>query len=281
MFDLTQRQSRSRTTRRLWSTLGLVVALVGALIAGPVASASAAVVYWYKPSHPMNLSPKPVEKSDCTGAWGIRSSLNYPYFLTAGHCFETGDTVYGTTGAFGGVANTHLHLRDGYDTAIVAPNSDVDGWQEIPGVGLTVGKMGNDYLTTSGSPIAMQGARSGRTYGTQYGSFYRWANNQRVACGSYASTGGDSGSPVFIHQGDRVYAAGVHVGTLTYPSGLVIHCFVTIDDLLMDWNAWLPVFSSAAAKSPGAKVPDVLLGPAPSSAADKLPIRYVGKPVYE
>lgn len=237
-------------------------------------SSADAVTYWYMPSHPMNQWPVPLSDSHCTGGWGIRSSLNYPYFLTAAHCWTSiGNGVYGTTGRLGLVANA---WAGGVDSAIVVPDEHVGGWQEIPGVGRTIGKMGNDFATTVGAGIAKQGMRTGLTYGTLSGGWYLWAPHDepqagvhRVACGTYHSAGGDSGGPVFIHFGSQVYAVGIHLGRIRLTNGSTLACFMTIDDLLTHWNAWLPVFAASAR---GDTSPGILLAPEPSSAADALPV---------
>ncbi|WP_158849080.1 hypothetical protein [Saccharothrix deserti] len=267
--------------RLLNRAVELVTAMACVVAAVVVTSpaADAAVTYWYMPSHPMNRSPKSLPNSDCTGGWGVRSNLNnVPYFLTAGHCFTAGQDVYGTHGRFGITANSH-HASGGVDTAIVAPLSGVDGLQEIPGLGRAVGKMSNGWSTTGGNGIAMQSPRTGRVYGTIAGGWRAWFNGRRVACGTYPSQDGDSGAPMFVHNAGGVFAAGVHVGLLT-ENGVTMACFVTIDDLLADWNAWLPVFSSAVART-GAASADVRLQADLSGPAETLPIRYVGEPIPE
>lgn len=255
----------------------VAVACAAAAVVGTAPASGAAITYWYRPSHPMNHSPKPVASSDCTGGWGVRAnSGNTPYFLTAGHCFSGGQAVYGTSGQFGTVAATNY--PSGLDTAIVSPGPEVDGLQEIPGLGRVVGKMSNEWSTTGGNGIAMQGTHSGRTYGTIRGGWYSGDNGKRMACGSYTSTGGDSGSPVFVHNSNGVYAAGVHLGKLPLSDGSLIPCFVTIDDLLAHWGVWLPVFSSAA--KTGA-VPDGRLQPDLTGPAESLPINQAGTLILE
>ncbi|MFE5501360.1 hypothetical protein ACFQ73_02265 [Amycolatopsis japonica] len=257
------RRSRSRTGFR---AVALIAALAGALTSTVIApSAAQAAVYYYKPSHPMMLS---TSMPNCTGGWGIRSSLNIPYFLTAGHCFNVGDIVYGLTSRFGFAEHT---WRNNVDSAVIRPDAVVDGWQEIPGIGLTVGKVGDGYAINAGNGLAMQGVTSGLIYGTTFSGWWLDQDGRRYACGSYPSKNGDSGAPVFAHNEHGVYAIGVHVGLLGSKA-----CYVTIDDLLRTWTATLPVFPPQAAKA-GVKEPTILLRPEHDPAAESAPRHQAGE----
>ena len=246
--------------------VAMACAVVAVVVMAP--GANAAVTYWYRPSHPMNYAALPLDKTYCTGGWGVRSNLNnIPYFLTGAGCFSVGQDVYGTSGRFGVVAANHR--TQGFDSAIVAPLSDVDGLQEIPGLGRVVGKMSNEWSTTRNNGIAMQSPRGGRVYGTIAGGWWE-TNGGRVACANYPHELGAAGAPVFVHNANGVYAAGVNIGSVG-----ALSCFVTIDDLLAHWNVWLPVFSSAAK----AGSPDLKLQADQSGPADKLPIQPLPGPL--
>lgn len=245
-----------RGRRRLIAVAAVLCAVAAWVVVQPP-PAQAAVWYWYRPSIPMNPWPDhPNPPYWCTGGWGIRlNSTGAPYFLTAGHCFARDQFVYPNTGinALGWVS-ARLDYFGGRDTELVHPNVGVDGLQEIPGVGKVVGHVGNGYLTTAGGGIAIRGANTGLDYGVIVGGWRNWnwppdtvpENDGRVACGNYDSQGGDSGAPIFIHYGNQVYAAGVHVGRWQrLVNGQVVEdygCFMTIDDLLALWAAWLPTF---------------------------------------
>lgn len=253
--------------------VAIACAVAAVIVMAP--GANAAVSYWYRPSHPMNHSPQSLPETDCTGAWGVRTNgTSAPYFLTAGHCFSTNQPVYGTSGQFGVGQSSHWSFG-GVDSALIRPLPGVDGLQEIPDLGRVVGKMSNEWSTTAGNGIAMQSPRTGRVYGTIAGGWWLWYNDTRVACGTYWSVDGDSGSPVFVHNANGVYAAGVHVGRSGHWA-----CFVTIDDLLADWGVWLPVFSAAAAKT-GSKIPDLKLLADLRGPAEKLPVQPLGERVLQ
>lgn len=224
----------------------LACVITSVAISSPVAQAA---VYYYRPTHPMN--ERVGSHVYCTGGFGIRtSSNNLPYFLTAGHCFSDGQSVWGTDGQFGITADSRADA--GYDTAAVAPLGSTDGLQEIPGLGRVIGKMSDTYSSTAGNAIALQGRTSGRQYGTITGWIYH--GNTWLACANIRGGPGDSGGPVFTHDaGGRVYAAGIIIGG---DQGTNTTCFMTIDNLLTQWKAYLPVFSAKAAKT---AQPDVAL----------------------
>lgn len=250
----------------------LVVSLV-TLVAMP--APAHATTYWYMPSHPINWeSPKPWPQRDCTGAWGIRlKGSNLPYFLTAGHCFFDGEVVYGTVGPIGHSAESSYYpFPSQLDTARVQPGSGVDGWQEIPGVGKVVGKVGADYLAVPGVGIAMKPVRAGVSYGTMEGGWNTWGDYPAM-CGTYSTEDHDSGAPVFVHFGNQVYAAGVHVGSKLLPGGVYISCFIYIDDLLSWHQAELPTFPV------GSQSPQLPAGFESSSKAKQLPVVGRGTPV--
>ncbi|MGW6935326.1 hypothetical protein ACWGE0_35065 [Lentzea sp. NPDC054927] len=233
--------------------------------------ANAAVSYWYRPSHPMNYTALPLGQTYCTGGWGVRSNLNnVGYFLAAGSCFSAGQDVYGTSGRFGVVAKSDYSA--GFDSALVAPLPDVDGLQEIPDLGRTVGKMSNEWSTTRNNAIAMQSPRGGRVYGVIAGGWWSAGpDDSRLACANFPNAPGSAGAPVFVHNANGVYAAGVSVGS----AGTSFTCFVTIDDLLAHWKVWLPVFSSAAKTG----APDLQLQADLSGPAEKLPVQPLPGPI--
>lgn len=235
--------------------ISLFIATVIAMVSLPAVSAQAAITYWYKPSHPMRVS---LSTPHCTGAWAIRGASGM-FFLSAGHCFDLGATVGGTQSGFGWVRRDEMPGAWNFgemDALIVQPNPDVDALQEVPGFGRATNTYTNAFLTQAGHPIGMLGqATGGFSVGvTVQGWFERLEfRGERVACATYSRMHGDSGAPVFTHDGQgRVTVAGMHVGSILNPLGTQpprLGCYITIDDLLERFGAWLPLFSSLGART--------------------------------
>jgi hypothetical protein len=253
----------SRLRVRLVSALTVLVAAATALLVTPTAG-HAAVEYWYKPSYRLLNS---ANQFVCTGAWGIRNAnTNEPFYLTAGHCFGLNAAVYSDywDRSFGTVRATFDNSTS--DSARIRPAAGVDGWQEIPGIGKTVGKRDNTFATGAGNGVGMLGGTSGLTYGTILGGWYTYPGWPWVSCTTYARAGGDSGAPVFIHYGNQVYAVGMHIGSLLI-DGVWRGCFIPLDDLLVTHQAYLPVFPEGTQLAGPAAT--INLGPSPDGNAPR------------
>ncbi|GLZ76031.1 hypothetical protein Afil01_08380 [Actinorhabdospora filicis] len=201
------------------------------------APAGAAVWYWYKPGHPMNIAG-----AGCTGSWALRGSDGM-FFLTAGHCASgVNAVVSGTDTRFGFVRRNE---DPSMDALLVQPDSGVDAYQIVEVNGITVGRttgMVHNWSLTPGTVVSKGGRTTGITSGTIRVQS-TWDGRERVYCGDYAACAGDSGGPVYQKAGSSVLAVGVHVGRQRQPSGVLYSCFISIDDLLARFGAWLPVFS--------------------------------------
>jgi hypothetical protein len=252
----------------------VAIAAILAVLTLPAVQAQAAIKYWYKPGHPMRLfSVQP----RCTGAWAIRGASGM-FFLGAGHCFEQGAAIAGTDEYFGWVRRDEMPGDWNFgemDALLVQPDPDVDALQEVPGFGRAVDAYSNAELTQAGRPIGMLGQGTGGfSVGVTVSGWWERIDfrGERVACATYSRMPGDSGAPVFTHDGQgRVTVAGMHVGWVANPLGTGparLGCYITIDDLLWEFGAWLPLFSSLGAGTMR------LAGP-PADRADDVPVTKV------
>lgn len=231
----------------------VLVAIVTVLAVGLGARpAQAATWYMYKPGHPMG--PSKASANNCTGSWAVRGPSGL-FFLTAGHCQQQGTVVYGLTDPFGTVRRNDDRPGE-MDGALIQPYAGVDAWQDVVDrsnavIGHTVGRVGNNEMP-GGMYVNMMGRTTGWTWGQIDSGWYRWANGELVKCAIYkdGSAGGDSGGPVFTRDSsNRARAVGMHVGKAEVRPGVWWSCFITIDDLLGQFGATLPVFNAAGVTS--------------------------------
>jgi hypothetical protein len=224
----------------------VVVALLAMVLGAP--PAQAAPWYYYKPGQPMG--PTKAAADNCTGGWAVRGEMGL-FFLTAGHCQAQGTVVHGYQKAFG----TVLRNDDGkgMDAALVQPYAGVDALQDVVDrsdsvIGHTIGIVPNSELATPGLWLNKMGRKTGWTWGTTDGRWMQW-NGEWVKCAELGAKPGDSGGPVFIRDAaNRARAAGMIVGGKAV-GGVELTCFHTIEDLLVRFGAWLPVFSATGAVS--------------------------------
>ena len=167
------------------------------------------------------------------------------FFLTAGRCFGVQELVSGTDDNFGSVRRNELTANPPMDALLVEPFPGVDAYQILSTKSGDFGRVTGQYRNaelTPGRPIAMYGEGTGLTYGTVDVRYT--ISGQSLMCATYKSSGADLGGPVFTHDQNGVKAAGMHVRSHLLPTGRVLSCFITIEDLLNRFGAYLPVFSS-------------------------------------
>jgi hypothetical protein len=208
----------------------LLVAVLGA------APAHAEVTYWYHPGDAM-LSFNGL----CTGGWALRLN-GEARFATASHCFNLQEVVYRRDGRPIGTVT-----EDGWpylDAELVDPYSDTDAYQIVYGYRV-VGKYDNGSFGY-GFHVLKYGQTTGLTELSVVG-WSTWQHGEPVVCATNGSARGDSGGPVFTHDSaGRAWAAGLLVGGLTI-DGTVYSCFLTIDQVLAQFGATLPVFPNWSA----------------------------------
>jgi hypothetical protein len=267
--------------------MGAITIMVCGVVLGTAQPAHAAT-YFYKPGHPMAQAPG---AAPCTGAWAVTGTSGM-FFLTAGHCDFPGISgqaatrgyVYGTTASFGHFGTVRRNDRPpgdcaqtnngGMDAQLIQPRANVvDAYQIVANgnadIGRTVGRLRNNELKL-GSPIGKVGQKTGWTEGRIVNTA-TWCNGERVYLATYGSAGGDSGGPVLIHDGNgKVWAAGMHVGSMTIAGGARYAAFIAIDDLLARFGASLPVFASAQRQSPPARGGSQALPP-PVEVTERFP----------
>ncbi|MEU0882356.1 hypothetical protein ABZ345_27405 [Lentzea sp. NPDC005914] len=232
-----------------------------------VAPASAAT-YYFKPGHPTFFGG-PGTGSYCTGGYAIRGSSGM-FILTDGHCAGVGSSVYGTSRKFGTVAYSRWTT---YDTALIQEVAGDDALQIVvdpltgnsPGNGKIVGIYPKSSLGV-GTLIGKMGQTTGWTEGTITGTI-TW-HGMTAYCSHAYTWAGDSGGPVWRTGGGGVLAVGI---TVAYYESSGDGCFIAIQDLLNEWGAWLPVFSSAAALESPAKA-----APVPPMQSSEIPLPAVG-----
>ncbi|WP_250030974.1 S1 family peptidase [Paractinoplanes maris] len=247
--------------RRLGAAIGTLVILVSTVVLGTTQPAQAAA-YDYKPGHPMMRSPN---VGQCTGSWVVVGASG-SFFLTAGHCDFPGipgqewtsGLVYGTStsfGHFGSVrrdddTSTCNGVHDGeMDLQLIQPRANLVGSYQIVSAGnveggRVVGRLSNSRLDAGGQ-VGKYGRVGGSSVGTLRGTS-TWCSGERVYLADYRSSGGDSGGPVYVNDGQgRAWAAGVHVGRIPI-NNVEYAAFISIDDALARFGAQLPVFSSLA-----------------------------------
>lgn len=237
-----------RINARRTGSAVLVVVFAALAVAFGASPAQAAPWYYYKPGQPMGPVPN---SENCTGSWAVRGQSGL-FFLTAGHCQAEGTTVYGKPSPFGFVRRNEE--AKGMDAALVQPHAGVDALQNVVDrsdvvIGRTVGIVPNSELATPGLWLNKMGRTTGWTWATTDGRWELW-NGQWVKCSEkLGATYGDSGGPVFTRDSaNRARAAGMIVGG-KLKNGVMHSCFITIEDLLARFGAWLPVFSSTGAVS--------------------------------
>ncbi|OLF18810.1 chymotrypsin family serine protease [Actinophytocola xanthii] len=228
----------------------VVVASLGVL----VVPASAATYYFY-PGHPTFFGG-PGVGAYCTGGYAIRGDSGM-FILTAGHCAGVGTPVYGTSRQFGTVAHSRWSDRD---TALIQELPGDDAHQIVvdPHTGTSPGRIEGIFPTSSlgvGTLVGKMGVTTGWSEGTITGTI-AWYG-MTAYCSTAETRPGDSGGPVWATDGGGVLAVGI---TVAYYEDTGDGCFLPIQDLLDEWDAWLPVFGSAARDGapPAAQEPPAL-----------------------
>jgi hypothetical protein len=138
------------------------------------------------------------------------------------------------------------------DLQLIQPRPNLVGSYQIVSAGgvdagRVVGVLHNNQLTV-GRPVGKYGWSGGSTVGTIVGTSI-WCSGERVYIANYGSLDGDSGGPVYVNAGGQAWAVGVHVGRARV-DGVWYGAFISIDDALGRFGAWLPVFPSLARQSP-------------------------------
>src|SRR4029453_4329621 len=200
--------------------------------------------------------------------------------LTAGHCYEQLERVYGTSAGFGTIAYRKWTTTTG-DSELIQPDPGVTMYQTIvdPTTGIgpetnkrghVTGKMSNDEQKY-GPLVGKMGITTGKTEGTIQYRYQLW-NGIYSYCATYARAPGDSGGPVWRWDSQGLRALGMHVGKFDY-EGATYGCYLPIDTLLSQWGASMNFWPISAARgqtssedlmpeSPSSELPPIL------SAAD-------------
>lgn len=219
----------------------------------PVTSAAAS--YSYYAGHPLYFGGAGTLPA-CTGSYTIYGASG-SFILTAGHCGAVGSTVFGTSSAFATVAHRKYPAPNG-DSELLSYYSFVTPYQIIVdpvtgarpgpgGLGRVTGRMPNGAQTV-GVLVGKMGITTGWTEGS-ITSTYNWRGVQAVVA-NYWSQGGDSGGPVWRHDGAGLRAVGMHVGSLYNSSDVRIGAvYIPINTLLTQWGASMGVFPLALAST--------------------------------
>ncbi|MFK0003126.1 hypothetical protein ACIQTZ_14080 [Paenarthrobacter sp. NPDC090520] len=190
----------------------------------------------------------------CTGSYVIYGSSG-TFILTAGHCFNPAERVYGTSAGFGTIAYQKWTTTTG-DSELIQTDSGVTMYQTIvdpttgigPGPnnsGHVTGKMSNDEQTY-GTLVGKMGVATGKTEGTIQYRYVPW-NGLTAYCATYARATHDSGGPVWRWDSQGLRAVGMHVGRLDY-EGATYGCYLPIDTLLSQWGASMNFWPISAAR---------------------------------
>jgi hypothetical protein len=221
----------------------LLVTVLGA------APAHAEVTYWY---HPGDAMMNPV-RGLCTGGWGLRLN-GAARFATASHCFNLNDPIFRRDGLI--FATVTEDAWPNLDAELVTPYPDVDAYQIVYGYRV-VGKYDNGSFGY-GFHVLKYGQTTLLTEMSVVG-WSTWLHGEPVVCATNGSDRGDSGGPVFTHDSaGRAWAAGMIVGQAQI-GGVWYSCFLTIDQILAQFGATLPVFPNWSATP-------TLAGPGPGTA---------------
>jgi hypothetical protein len=232
----------------------LAVLLVSVLGAAP---AHAAVTYWYHPGDAMWDKDEFGVYTLCTGGWGLRLN-GEARFATAGHCFYTGAVIFNVQdNQRRNYAVVTESARGSLDAELADPTPDTDAYQIVYGYRV-VGKYDNGSFGY-GFHVLKYGQTTGLTELSVVG-WSTWIYGEPIVCATGGNDYGDSGGPVFTHDSaGRAWAAGMIVG-LQNIGGTVYTCFITIDQVLDQFGATLPVFPSWSATP-------TLVGPGPHPTA--------------
>ena len=208
----------------------------------------------------------------CTGGYVIYGASG-TFILTAGHCYNPGVRVYGTTAGFGSLRYQKWTSTTG-DSGLIDADPGVTMYQTIvdpvsgtsPGPnnsGQVTGKMSNDEQTY-GTLVGKMGITTGWTDGTIQYRYHLWYGLYSY-CATYNRAGGDSGGPVWRWDGQGLRAAGMHVGKFDF-EGATYGCYLPIDTLLSQWGASMNFWPSSAAR--GQVLPEDTM---PESDSTELP----------
>jgi hypothetical protein len=224
----------------------LLVTAVGA------APAHAEVTYWYHPGDAM-VNPN---RGLCTGGWALRLN-GEARFATAGHCFPGGYVISRRDNRGFAVATENAYDSAALDAELVDPYPDTDAYQIVYGYQV-VGKYDNGSFGY-GFHVLKYGQTTGLTELSVVG-WSTWLFGTPVVCATGGWAHGDSGGPVFTHDSaGRAWAAGLFVGGKPDGHGGEYACFLTIDQVLAQFGATLPVFPTWSAAP-------ALAGPGPRTA---------------
>jgi len=268
---------------RLSALLGtvMVMVLVSLSIALTGAPASAAA-YAYHVGHPMFWDYPGNPEDYCTGGYAVRGTSG-TFVVTAGHCRNTGTRVYGTREGYGTIIrNDFSFTSNSFDAALVRLDPDDIAYQIVvdpigggrPGDGRVRGWYANSALT-EGFVVGMMG----RTTGWYEGRITGWQHLQfgggithYLLCTTIKARSGDSGGPVWRLDQNGVMAIGI-VSATKFNGDM---CFNPIENVLLRFGAWLPVFTSPNAGTDQVRAATVVTEPdGPPLQVDHTPVPAV------